>query len=63
MALDWKGMAIEQLEWYWGTLLRPRLEGLTDEEHFWEPVAGCWSIRPRATAYANRFGGRDGGAA
>jgi hypothetical protein len=24
-----------------------RLEGLTDEEFFWEPVAGCWTIRPR----------------
>ncbi len=23
------------------------LEGLTDEEFFWEPVTGCWTIRPR----------------
>ncbi len=22
-----------------------RLTGLTDEEYFWEPVAGCWSLR------------------
>ena len=22
-----------------------RLSGLTDEEYFWEPVAGCWSLR------------------
>ncbi len=22
------------------------MQGLTDEEYFWEPVAGCWSIRP-----------------
>lgn len=21
------------------------LEGLNDEEYFWEPVAGCWSVR------------------
>lgn len=27
--------------------LRTRLEGLTDEEYFWEPTTGCWSIRPR----------------
>jgi hypothetical protein len=27
---------------------RDRLEGLTDEEYLWEPVAGCWSIRPGA---------------
>ena len=23
-----------------------RLEGLTDEEAFWQPVPGCWTIRP-----------------
>jgi len=27
--------------------LRGRIEGLTDEEYLWEPVAGCWSIRRR----------------
>ena len=37
----------EQLDWYWHKNLRPRLDGLTDEEYFWEPVRGCWSIRPR----------------
>jgi len=26
--------------------IRPRLDGLTDEEFFWEPVPGCWSVRP-----------------
>lgn len=25
--------------------LRRRLEHLTDDEYFWEPVPGCWSIR------------------
>ncbi len=24
-----------------------RLQGLTDEEYFWEPAPGCWSIRQR----------------
>lgn len=28
----------------WETL-RERLEGLTDEEFFWEPVPGCWTVR------------------
>jgi len=23
-----------------------RLEGLTDDEYRWEPVPGCWSVRP-----------------
>ena len=26
---------------------RARVEGLTDEEYFWEPAPGCWTIRPR----------------
>ena len=25
--------------------LRERLEGLTDEEFFWEPAPGCWTVR------------------
>jgi DinB superfamily/Ankyrin repeats (many copies) len=29
------------------TRLRKRLDGLTDEEYLWEPVPGCWTIRPR----------------
>jgi hypothetical protein len=27
--------------------LAERLRGLTDEEYFWEPVAGCWTLRQR----------------
>lgn len=27
---------------------RQRLDGLTDQEYFWEPAPGCWSIRPTA---------------
>ena len=28
--------------------IRARLEGLSDEEYFWEPAPGCWTIRQRA---------------
>lgn len=28
------------------TSVRARVEGLTDDEFFWEPVPGCWSVRP-----------------
>ena len=24
---------------------RSRVAGLTDDEYFWEPVSGCWTIR------------------
>lgn len=26
---------------------RARLEGLTDDEYFWEPAPGCWAVRKR----------------
>jgi hypothetical protein len=48
--LDWGHEAIEQLDWHWRTMVRPRLEGLTDEEYLWEPVPGCWSVRRREQA-------------
>jgi hypothetical protein len=27
--------------------IRPKLDGLTDEEYFWEPVPGCWTVHRR----------------
>jgi len=45
MPIDWHAEIIEQLDFHWKSLLRPRLEGLTDDEYFWEPVPDCWSIR------------------
>lgn len=37
----------EQLSWHWENQARPRLDGLTDEEYFWEPVPRSWSVRRR----------------
>jgi hypothetical protein len=45
MEVDWGRLLVGQLEFYWDVHLRPRLDGLTDEEYFWEPVDGCWSLR------------------
>ncbi len=45
-------LLLEQVDWYWRTQLRPRLDGLTDEEYFWEPVAAAWNVRPRGTGSA-----------
>jgi len=42
----------EQLQSHWAQQLRPRLEGLTDEEYRWEPVPECWNIRRRGTGTA-----------
>jgi hypothetical protein len=52
MALDWTGQLVGQLEWHWNAQLRPRLSGLSDEEYFWEPAPGAWSVRPRGTSTA-----------
>ncbi len=41
---------VEQIDWHWRTQLRPRLEGLTDDEYFWEPVAGTWNVRRKANS-------------
>jgi hypothetical protein len=35
---------VDQLDWHWTRQLRPRLEGLSDDEYFWEPVPGCWNV-------------------
>lgn len=34
----------DQLDWHWSGQLRPRLDGLTDDEYFWQPVPDCWTI-------------------
>jgi hypothetical protein len=52
MDMDWNAELITQLDGHWQHQLRPRLDGLTDEEYFWEPVPGCWSIRPRGEGMA-----------
>ncbi|MEW1720963.1 DinB family protein [Streptomyces sp. NPDC093109] len=47
----------DQLDRHWHKNLRPRLDGLADEEYFWEPVRDCWSIRPRGTSAAPAVSG------
>ncbi len=42
------GSLITAFDYVWDRLTG-RLSGLTDEEYFWEPVAGCWSLRHRPT--------------
>ena len=50
--LTWNPLLREQLTWHWTHQLRARLEGLSDDEYFWEPVPGCWNVRPRGTGAA-----------
>lgn len=34
----WNPLLRDQLAWHWTRQLRDRLDGLTDDEYFWEPV-------------------------
>ncbi|MEL7155529.1 MAG: DinB family protein [Actinomycetota bacterium] len=54
----WNERLVDQLVFHWDHHLRPRLDGLTDDEYRWEPVPGCWGVRPRAEARAELVGGR-----
>jgi hypothetical protein len=53
----WNRLLRDQLAWHWTHQLRDRLDGLTDDEYFWEPAPGCWSVRPRGTGTAPMQGG------
>jgi hypothetical protein len=44
VTVDWNLELADQLESHWADQLRPRLDGLTDDEYFWEPVPGCWTV-------------------
>jgi hypothetical protein len=50
---DWPSEAREQLRWHWEEQLRPRLNGLSDDEYLWEPARDSWSIRPRGESRAS----------
>ncbi len=43
---DWTTQLADQLDYHWTNQLRPRLDGLTDEEYFWQPVPDCWTVHP-----------------
>lgn len=43
--VDWNHELLDQLDWHWANIARPRLDSLTQDEYLWEPVPDCWSIR------------------
>jgi hypothetical protein len=53
----WNALLREQVEWHWVHQVRERLAGLSDEEYLWEPVPGCWNLRPKGTSAAPVQGG------
>lgn len=51
--------AVEQFVWHWDHQLRGRLEGLTDDEYFYDPTAdgSAWTVH---SAQERRTGYQDG---
>ena len=46
-----------RLDWHWTNQLRPRLDGLTDDEYLWEPTPGAWNVHPRGQGATEIQGG------
>jgi hypothetical protein len=45
------GLTVEVIRWELQQAyeaLRKRVDGLTDDEFFWEPTPGCWTVRRRS---------------
>lgn len=53
----WTQRLLDQLQFHWTIHVRPRLDGLTDEEYFWEPGPGWWSLRRRGQETTEFAGG------
>lgn len=55
MTVDWNQVLLEQFDLEWNLAHGPALETLTDDEYLWEPVPGCWSIRPTGPGGRGEF--------
>lgn len=55
--IDWTTVIVDQAARHWTNQLRPRLEGLTDDEYFWEPTPGAWNVHPRGQGSTEMQGG------
>lgn len=42
--LDIRKELIDQMDFAWEYMFVPRMQGLTDEEYLWEPVAEVWTV-------------------
>ena len=56
--IDWTSVLVDPADWHWTNQLRPRFEGLTDEEYLWEPTPGAWNVHPRGQGTTEIQGGR-----
>jgi hypothetical protein len=49
-----RASVLANLDFRWNALIRSRLEGISDDEYLWEPIAGCLSIHPDAAGTYTR---------
>ncbi|MFD0485598.1 DinB family protein [Kineococcus sp. GCM10028916] len=54
---SWNRLLRDQMNRHWDHQVRRGLEGLTDEEYFWEPSPGSWNVRSRGSSTAPVQGG------
>ncbi|MEV4263879.1 DinB family protein [Kribbella sp. NPDC049584] len=52
MPIDWNAEVVDQIDTHWRERLRPRLDGLTNDEYFWQPVPNCWTLSRRGESTA-----------
>jgi hypothetical protein len=55
--LPWSSILLDQIDWHWTNQLRPRLDGLTDDEYFWQPAPGAWTVHRRGEGGTQTVGG------
>ena len=56
-SIDWTAVLVDQAARHWTNQLRPRFEGLSDEEYLWEPTPGAWNVHPRGQGATETQGG------
>ena len=44
--IEWKSSLVSQMSFAWEYMFVPRMQGLTDDEYLWAPVADVWSVHP-----------------
>lgn len=44
MPMDWNKELLDQMDFAWDHHFLRRMDGLTDDEYFWEPVERCWNV-------------------
>ena len=63
MDVDWNAEIVDQVDSHWRDQLRPRLDGLTDDEYLWQPGPDAGRSAEPVTTIAWRLGHLIGGLA